>query len=221
MRKAVLAIALLIGASQCASAQSIEDRLRDQLRQTTLQLREAQDAQASLQAQKAAAEQERDTLKKQVAALQGEVAHAKHGGNEAQVLQQEVGKYKDQLAQATDAAKSAQADHDKLQGAVVGQAALLEACQQKNTQLLAVSNEILDTFERVDLNDVIGLNEPFVQSARVKLENMSQDFGDRIYDGKFDPRTVKMPKPASLQSQQQQTTPPPATPAAQSTNGAK
>jgi len=219
MRKVVLAVALLIGTSQAASAQSIEDRLRDQLRQTTLQLREAQDAQATLQAQKAAAEQERDALKKQVAELQGEVAHAKHGGNEAQVLQQEVGRYKDQLAQATDAAKSAQADHDKLQGAVVGEAALLEACQQKNAQLITVANQILDTFERVDLNDVIGLNEPFVQSARVKLENMSQDFGDRIYDGKFDPRTVKMPKPAPQQPQQQTT--PPATPAAKSTDGVK
>jgi chromosome segregation ATPase len=212
MRHILLAIGLLLLGSQVASAQSIEDRLRDQLRSTTQQLQQLQDNQASLQAAKAAAEQERDSLKKQVAALQAGAARAKGSvkAEQAQAaLQEEVGKDKQALAQAADAVKQAQTDHDRLQAIVTNQATLLNACQAKNADLFKVSNDILDTFAKMDLSDAVGLNEPFIQDTRVQLENMVQDYGDRIYDGKYDPRTVKAPpkEPASQQPGAKQASP--------------
>ena len=190
-----LAFALAFIGSETAFAQSIEDRLRDQLRQTTLQLREVQDGQAALQAQKTAAEQERDALKRQVTSLQAEVVQAKRGGGEADALKQEVGKYRDALAQASQIAQQTQAERDKLHAAVTNKDASLTACEQKNADLLKVSREIVAKFEAMGAGDAVGLSEPFIQSSRVRLENMAQDYGDRIYDGQFDARMVK-PRPA-------------------------
>ncbi|HEY4115478.1 MAG TPA: hypothetical protein VGM17_15585 [Rhizomicrobium sp.] len=216
MRRLLLAIGLLLFGSQIAFGQSIEDRLRDQLRSTTEQLHQLQDSQTSLQAAKTAAEQERDSLKKQVAALQAEVAHAKGSATserEKTALQAEVGKDKEALAQAGDAVKQAQADHERLQAIVTNQATLLNACQAKNTDLFKVSNDILDKFAQMDFSDAIGAKEPFIQDTRVELENMVQDYGDRIYDGKFDPRTVKAPAKESAAPQSgAKTAPAPAKP---------
>ena len=199
----MLRMAIAFGASiwlvssTAGVAQTLEDRLRDQLRQTTLQLREAQDGQAALRAQKAAAEQERDALKKQVAELQAEVGHAKRGRDESEVdaLKQEVGKYKDVLAQASQAAQQSQAEQQKLVATATTKDAMLTACEQKNAGLLKVSREILAEFESTDVLDALGLSEPVTQLSRVELENLAQDFGDRVYEGKFDPRMVKTAPP--------------------------
>ncbi|MEI9930390.1 MAG: hypothetical protein WDM89_07500 [Rhizomicrobium sp.] len=57
--------------------------LRDKLRTLTLQLHQAQDDQAAILAQKVAAEGERDSLKKQLAAAQAEIARVRHDGQKA------------------------------------------------------------------------------------------------------------------------------------------
>jgi hypothetical protein len=65
----------LIVFTTAASAQSSqEDRLREALRKTVVDLRAAQDSQAGLQAALDQAQKERDTLKQQVATLTEEVA---------------------------------------------------------------------------------------------------------------------------------------------------
>ena len=87
-----------------ASAQSSDDALRERLRQVTLQLRQVQDDQATLQAQKAAAEHERDDVKKQLAAAQAELAHTKHEGTRVAAVQQDLARTLDALAQATSSA---------------------------------------------------------------------------------------------------------------------
>lgn len=186
---------VVLGAAS-SFGQSLEDRLRDQLRQTTEQLRQIQDAQGALQQRATAAEAERDSLKKQFAALQAQAAHpAMHHEDDAalQSLQQEVAKDKDALAQASSSIQEAQADHTRLQTLVKAQAAVVSACQQKNAQLFKVSHDILDKFEHVDWWDTLNLSEPFVQDSRLRLEQIAQDYGDQIYDGKFDVRTVKLP----------------------------
>jgi chromosome segregation ATPase len=191
-RAALVSVCVLAGVSG-AFGQSLEDRLRDQLRQTTDQLRQVQDGQAALQAQKAAAEQERDALKKQVAELQEKLSHNRPD-TAVQGYQQQVAKDKEALAQASHSIQEAQREHERLQSAVTNQATMLSACEQKNADLLKLGNEILDRFEHFDVADAVSLSEPFVQQDRVQLEKLAQDYGDRLYDGKFDPRTVKPPR---------------------------
>jgi DNA repair exonuclease SbcCD ATPase subunit len=194
------AIVVLVSLAQGAAAQSLEDRLRDQLRQTTEQLRQLQDGQAALQARATAAEAERDNLKKQVAALQAQVSHPQIKRNDAAMaaLQSQVTRDKGALSQAASSVQEAQAEHERLQTTVTNQATMLSVCQQKNAQLLKISSDILDKFEHVDWWDDMNLAEPFVQDTRVNLQKVAQDYGDQIYDAKFDPRTVKL-APANAQ----------------------
>jgi hypothetical protein len=198
IRLAMLFLAL--APISAAHAQSIEERLRDQLRATVNQLHQLQDDQAQLQAQKAQAEQERDQLKTQLAAAKAEAAHNRSNGAQARELEGEVSKYKDQYTQETATAQKAQVDHDKLQADLAKAQALVGACEEKNTALLKTGNEILDVYEDFDIGDAVGAREPFFQTMRVELENEAQGFDDKLRSGKFDPDKVKLPTAAPVKS---------------------
>jgi chromosome segregation ATPase len=171
-------------------AQSLEDRLRDQLRSTLNELHQVQDQQTALEAAKAAAQQERDALKAQLTAARSQLAHAGQGAANSHALEAEITKYKDAYAQAAGNAQQAQAEHDKLQSGLTDAQKQLGLCQDKNTALLKLGNEILSAYEDFDVVDAAGANEPFIGVKRVELENIAQGFGDRLHDGKFDPRAT-------------------------------
>ena len=189
-----------------AAAQSMEDKLREQLRATVVQLHQVQDDQAALQAQKVAAEQERDALRSQLAAAKSQLAHVPKSAapSPSPALEAEIAKYKDAYAQAANSAQQAQAGHDKLQTDLTASQNLLGVCETKNTQLIKVGNEILDAYQHFDFGDALGANEPFIGIKRVELENLAQDYGDRLYDGKFDPHAVR---PAASGTQNTKTNP--------------
>ena len=199
MRKLFL-VALIASAAWAggACAQTMEDRLRDQLRSTMTQLQQLQDDQASLQAAKAAAEKERDSLKAELASAKVQLAKAQKQSDKSPEMEAEVAKYRDAYTQATSSAQQTQADRDRLQTSLTGAQTMLAACQAKNEKLLVLGREILDAYSKFGFNAAFFANEPFIGMKRVELENIAQDYGDRLYDGKFDPRTVPMPaaKPA-------------------------
>jgi len=201
---AVVAAVLPVLAFSPACAQSLEDKLRDQLRSTLNQLHELQDLQASLQAQKAAAVQERGALKAQLAKAQAQVAHAGESAAakaQAQALAGEVAQYKTAAEQANGTAQAAQADRDKLQTTLADAQKQLGICADKNGRLLKLGNEILDAYQKFDVGEAIAANEPFISIERVELENMAQDFDDRLHQGKFDPH-AKQPLAPGGNSQQ-------------------
>jgi chromosome segregation ATPase len=182
--------AILLLVPSLAGAQSLEDRLRDQLRSTLNQLHDLQDQQASLQAQKAAAEQERDALKVKLAEAEAKLAHAGESAAakvQAQALAVQVAQYKTAAEQATGSAQQAQADRDKLQTQLADVQKKLGICGDKNVKLLKLGNEILDAYQQFDVGEAITANEPFISIHRVELENMAQDFDDRLHEDKFDP----------------------------------
>jgi chromosome segregation ATPase len=176
-----------------ASAQSSDDALRERLRQVTLQLRQAQDDQATLQAQKAAAEHERDEAKKQLAAAQAELGRTRHEGTRTAAVQQDLAKTQDALAQATTSAKQSEAERAKLQTNVTNTTTLLTACESKDAELLKVGHDILDAYSKFDFDEWMGANEPFTELHRVELENQAQTFEDRIDNGRYDPRSIRPP----------------------------
>jgi uncharacterized protein YPO0396 len=180
-----------------ASAQSLEDRLRDQLRSTLNELHEAQDQQAVLQAAKTAAEQERDALKAQLAAAKAQVTHAGQSAASSRAFEMEIAKYKVAYTQAAGNAQQAKADHDTLQSGLADAQKQLGLCEDKNAALLKLGNEILAAYENFDIGDAVGANEPFIGAKRVELENIAQGFGDRLHDGKFNPGATHATQPAS------------------------
>ncbi|MBV9992136.1 MAG: hypothetical protein JOZ72_12700 [Alphaproteobacteria bacterium] len=182
-------LALTVGAAQAQSDDS--ERLRAQLRQVTLQLRQAQDDQAAAQAQKIAAQMERDAVKKQLAAAQGDLARLRHDSGRASAAEGQLAKANAALAAAGQSAEKDKAERDKIQADAVTQAGVLSACEGKNRKLLDVSRQILKAYEDFDFVDSLGAREPFIRLRRVELENLAQDYRDRIDDGAFDAKTDK------------------------------
>ncbi len=215
---AAAAVFGVLSSGALAASSGDEDRLREQLRSTVLQLRELQDGQAALQAQKTAAEQERDALKAKVggggqtaaqaraakrnAALaadlkqqldkaQADLAQAQEAGRQTQAqLDQVKGLY----SQASETLRQTQAERDRLQVSLTGARAVIAAAEAKNTQLTAVAQEILDAYARFSVRRAAMSKEPFTGLERVKLENIAQAYEDKVREARFDPRApVKAP----------------------------
>jgi chromosome segregation ATPase len=181
-----------------AHAQSLEDRLRDQLRAQMNQVQQLQDQQADLQVAKAAAEKERDDLKAQLAAAKAQLAHASRSTVDVQKeaeLQAQVAQYKDAATQATGSVQQAQTDRDKVHKALDEIQKRLGVCEDRNAKLYKTGKDILDAYQNFDLGDAIGANEPLIGIKRVELENEAQGFDDRLHEGKYDPN-AKLPSVA-------------------------
>ncbi len=172
--------------------------MRDQLRAEMNQVQQLQDQQASLQAAKTAAEKERDDLKGQLAAARAQLAHASRNAADVHkeaALEAQVSQYKDAASQATGSVQQAQADRDKAHKAADDVQKKLAVCEDRNAKLFKTGNDILDAYQKFDMGDAIGANEPLIGIKRVELENEAQGFDDRLHDGKYDPN-AKLPAAA-------------------------
>lgn len=52
--------------------------------------------------------------------------------------------------------------------------------RERNAEIYAIANEILGRYGDLDFRDLVSRREPFVQAARVRLENRMQDYEDRL-----------------------------------------
>lgn len=204
---AVAACVLTLAGS--AGAQSLEDQLRAELRATLDQLHQLQDSQADLQAQKTAAEQERDALKAKLGggrsaaspALQAELDKARADNarltQAVQADEAEISKYKDAYTQLATSDQQIHAEHDR---AVQDEAATVQSladCETKNITLVKIARDVLSAYTKIGVKDALERGEPFIGLKRVKLEQIAQDYGDKVYEAKFDPRAVKPAAAAS------------------------
>ncbi|CAB3755280.1 hypothetical protein [Paraburkholderia humisilvae] len=197
-----LSTALLCASlSAIAQSGSLEDRLRTQLRSTVEQLRQLQDTQAQLQADKAAAEQQRDKALADLKAAQGELDAAK-GKSSAQEQaerslaaerashvkdSQELTKVKASYDALLAESRTQEAQRKQAQNDLKTRDTQLQTCEAKNAQLYTVGHDILDAYEHIDLGTFMKARQPFAQSARVKYDEIAQQYGDQLYAGKYDP----------------------------------
>ena len=202
----------LLGASGGVHAQSIEDKLRTQLRTTTQDLRQMQDAQAQLQADKSAAEQQRDKALADLKQAQNELAAAREKSG-AQVAAeralsaertghaqdvQQLAKSRESYQELLAASRTRDAERAQAQTELKARDAQLQRCMAQNAQLDQVGHDILDAYEHMGLGTLLGARQPFAQSARVKYDEIAQRYGDALRAGRFDPAGVaSVPTPAS------------------------
>ncbi|AIO30996.1 hypothetical protein DM39_7171 [Burkholderia cenocepacia] len=203
-RHALLAAAVagaLLAAAGPAGAQSIEDKLRGQLRSTVQELRQLQDTQSQLQAEKTAAEQQRDAALAQLKAAQAQLAAAKgDSGAEAaakRALAQEraareqdaqaLAKYKASYEDLLAVSRSRDAQHRQLQAEIGARDTQLKTCQAHNAELYRVGHDILDAYEHVGISTIFASRQPFANAARVRYDDIAQRYGDALYAGKYDP----------------------------------
>ncbi len=201
-----LSILCLLMLTHAATAQTLEEQLRSQLGDARSQLQNLQDQQAQWQAQKATLEQERDEARKALAAAKNELAskqstasrdaseltreRAARAAGDATMQQQHqtLAQLKAQM-QAQDARAADLAGQLKVaQGQVT-------TCTAKNVRLYKVGSEILDAYSHMSVRTVLSSREPFAQSARVKLDNAAQGYGDQLYEQRYDPNAASTKKP--------------------------
>lgn len=199
-----------------------ETRLREALRQTTLQLRDAQNQQVTLQAAKDQADKDNADLKAKLNALNAQIvtltkqsADDKTASDKAIAdLQANVADQKGQLVRLNQALaewKNAYnqvaqlaTDKEAARAKLALQAALLQRTvddrETKNLELYRTGSEILTRYEKFGLGEAIGAKEPFVGLSRVKLETLVQGYKDKLLNQTVTPGQPSSAAPSSTRS---------------------
>lgn len=206
-----LAAAMLIlaaGSAVAQQGQSMEERLRNQLRITTTQLQEAQNELAVLKAGKAAPAAQKnapaadvDSVKKELAEARSQLAAERRAREKSHdATQAALEKSNGQSAQYRNAyeellklARAAEAERQRLAQEEKSRQTAIAQCEAKNTQLYAVGQEILQAYETMDIGTIVSVRQPFAAQSRVKYEQIAQQYGDKLYEGRFDHRTPATP----------------------------
>jgi septal ring factor EnvC (AmiA/AmiB activator) len=203
----ILAAGALAAADQ---ANSPEEKLRGMLRSTMLQLREAQNQLATLQAAKAESDKEKQALSDRLDALTKQSADDKATSAKTiddlntKITDQntQLGQYKAALEkwqqgykQAVELATTKEAQRAKLASQVVVLQRRVEDDERKNAELYRLGKEILNRYEKFGLGTALTAREPFVGVTRVKLENLVQDYSDKLTDQQIKPPAAS-PSPA-------------------------
>jgi hypothetical protein len=184
------------------AAASTESRLRDALKNTMLQLRDAQTQVVTLQAAQAQSDKDKadlqakvDALSAQVKTLTDQAASDKAASDKAiadlnaQVTDQtgQIARLNDALKQWKDAYNQASqlaAAKEAARAQLAIQAATLQRTvddrEIKNFALYKLGCEILTRYEQFSLGDALSAKEPFVGLSRVKLETLVQDYKDKL-----------------------------------------
>ncbi|UQV46395.1 hypothetical protein KIV45_05240 [Janthinobacterium lividum] len=220
-RLPVLLLMLLAGGAvqaQGQKGQSMEERLRAELRNVTAQLQQTRGELELLKAKgvpaaKAApaAAPASDGLKKELARSQSQLAQERaqreklgeqqqRSATAAQEAAANLAQYRQASEQLAATGKQLEAERARLDGEVTSQRGALARCESKNAQLYVTGQEILQAYEGLDVLGVMQARQPFAAQSRVKLEEIAQQYGDQLYQGRFDARqtsdTPATPAPA-------------------------
>lgn len=203
--------------------QSMEERLRAQLRVTTTQLQQVQNELAALKAGQPAgapagaagaapAKSDVEALKKELAQSQAQLAAERQARSQAsagsqQLRQQaqatsekataQIAQYRGAYDDLLKMARASESERQRLAAEAATHRTAITQCEAKNAQLYAVGQEILRAYETVDLGSVLASRQPFAAQSRVKFEQIAQQYGDKLYEGKFDVRAVNAPAPTA------------------------
>jgi chromosome segregation ATPase len=174
-------------------------RLRESLRATTTELRNAQGEVATAQAAQVQAERE---IKKVSDQLQNVTAKAEADKKLANDAIQElstsrekalahnaelvaaIGKWKEAYEKVAATAQAKQGESATLSARVIELEREVDAREQNNLELYRVGKEILERYENFGLGKAILAREPFTGIARVTLENQVQDYKERLLEHK-------------------------------------
>ncbi len=206
LRTSRLLLLLLLFSSALVRAADAPDpaiaRLREGLRNTMLQLRDAQTqlaaaqaAQADSDAQKKALSDKLDALVKQSAADRDAaekkiaILGAKSAGQAAEILQLKDSLERSKVAttQATEVGRVKEAERAKSAAQAIALQRTVDARETQNLALYKIGNEILTRYQKFSMGEVLLAREPFTGIARVKLQTEVQDYRDKILDQKSKP----------------------------------
>jgi chromosome segregation ATPase len=201
----ILVLMLLVGlpgASFAAEANAGDVKLRENLRSTMLQLRTIQGERDALQAEKVQSDQEKKALNEKVETLIKQSIADKDAADksiaelktrtldhvtEIAQLKDTMEKMKAALKKTTDLANATEAKRAKLAEDVILLKRTVAEREAQNRELFKTGNEILTRYEKFGLGTALSAREPFTGLTRVKLQNLVQDYQDKLLDQKAKP----------------------------------
>ena len=199
---------LALTAAGEARAQSNEDRLRDALRESVVQMRAAQDQAAQAQADLQKAQQDKAALQTLLDAANAKLAQAKPAAPPADLarlndalaasrqqtaaLQGSVAKFQSAYQNLSAQAQTLDTQSQMLNRGLQGQTKALDSCKDENKQLVGVAEDILHLYQTEGFRSLLLRSyEPLIGTAKVKLENLVQDYDDKIHDQEYVALPVK------------------------------
>lgn len=215
MKTKLLSLILLVGTAAIHAAPEADpsQKLREQLKATMLQLRTAQTQAANMQAAQAAADAKAKELEGQIAKLtkQNEAVvlqankdkasaeesiatlNDKLADREKRIVQfnEALEKWKAGYQKAAEVARTKEEERAKLASEAIVLKRTIADREAKNIALFNTSNEILDRFENYALGKALAAREPFINTTRVKVENLVQGYKDKIVENRISAATPK------------------------------
>ncbi len=198
-----LTAVMLVAISLSGGAHAEGDRSQEQLRRLKMQLRQVQQEQeAAVQEARAKADADKAAMSQTLKSAQGEaVAQRAAAGAASRRLRaltdelESVKKDKEQLSEqvaqlqkALEESKAQSARQSQQAAATLAstQANLKSAsdqhdqCRTQNAALYELGSELLGRYEHKGLAEVLAAQEPFIQTARVTLENTKAQYQDKL-----------------------------------------
>lgn len=192
MKKLALLVMLIANTSAgLVHADPVVDRMRDQLRQTILQMRQLEDENLSLKAKLAhaapaapapvvVAKVNTAELKQLREAARLEKARADEMQGKVSEVMARLEQLQHSLAQAGNAARSQQQASQNLDSQLKAAAQKTQLCEDGNKQLAALAGEVLDQYRRQSFWQAMRAHEPVTGLYRVRLENAVQDYQNKM-----------------------------------------
>jgi DNA repair exonuclease SbcCD ATPase subunit len=189
-------------------------KLREQLRNTLLQLRTLQRERDTLQGEKTQLETDKKALTTKVETLTKQLVADKDASDkalakltdkstaqEAEVaqLKESLEKWKASHEQAVALAKAKEEARAAAAGEVIVLKRKVADQQTRNLAMFKVGKEVLARYEGFGLGTAIAAREPFTGTMKVKLENLVQDYSDKLDAERLkpDPAPRQKPEPSS------------------------
>lgn len=211
--KRLLLITLFTSTLLAAPPADPNQRLRDTLKNTMLQLRAVETERATLQANQLVNEAkikeltaEVEKLNKQIAKLTKEaIAEQEAAKNEIDALKTKQEAQEKQITQLNEALEKWKAGYNDVvkiakerealrakaaSKAVVAERRLAER-ERQNLELYTTGREVLDRLAGFSLGTALTAREPFAGVTKVKLQNLVQDYADKLQDNKYNPFAEK------------------------------
>ncbi len=201
-----LMIAASAGASEKKGVNPAEQKMRETIRNTMIQLRDANAKLATVQAAQAEAEEKNKELQGQLEELTKKSSAEKKAATETiddlqtklaslelQVnhLTESLGKWKLGYAKLADYAKATEGKRAELASKIILLDRRISDQQVKNAEMYRLGNEVLDRYAQFGLGTAISAREPFVGITKVKFQNLVQDYQNKLTD-----QTIRHEAPA-------------------------
>ncbi|MCU0840776.1 MAG: hypothetical protein MUC79_03525 [Thiobacillaceae bacterium] len=202
---ALLVLTTLMIASAQAASDKKAQREREMLRRAQQQLQQAQGQLASLEqenkrlagaledkgkaadaaagraarlARELKAEtRQRETLAKELELVRKDLAALNERWTESR---KDLDETRQQLATTAATLRQTQADRERLQDARVRNERQIALCEDKNGKLYQLGRDLMTRYESKGFDDVLKQREPFTGLKRVEVENLLEEYRDRL-----------------------------------------